>query len=305
MEFKKNHYVVPFEKRDNPRRTGGICNTDGKMLTETVRFSIPYSVIIPNNKVKCIDNAIFLGHITNHYGHFLLETLPRFWIFKYYPMTYFQDKTIVFINFLHSNSNLKENIIFNNILNILHLKNLNFTIINTLTKVKSLYIPKFPGNHPVYNFKLEKSIIIPDIYQEIISNIPIKKTYSKLYISRLDRGGSIKLTNFFKSLGFTIINPTQKTFIDDLVKYKSAKIIAGIDGTGLHNICFMSNKTKYMIELKSRKNKFLKENKGLAKGQNFFNDLHNIKYTVIPFFKMTFPQLIKEVKKTIANIGNK
>jgi hypothetical protein len=40
-----------------------------------------------------------------------------------------------------------------------------------------------------------------------------------------------------------------------------------------------------MIELKSRPERFLKENHGLANGQYFFNKLNNVKFKVIPFFK--------------------
>ena len=109
---------------------------------------------------------------------------------------------------------------------------------------------------------------------------------------------------WFSWASFKATSLSSNSFINDLKYYKSARIIAGIDGTGLHNVGFMQHSNRYMIELKHRSKRFLPKNKGLATGQFFFNWFNDVPYTVIPCFRLSYDEIEKEIEKIIINIYN-
>lgn len=262
-----------------------------------------------------------MGHMTNHYGHFLWETVSRFWIFLKLNKTFFIDKDVVFINFALGNCNMKNYSVLNYIMKALNIENYSFKKITTITKYKKIYLPEvmnsplFPTiennsyiGDATYNNCIQKTEDYKinadyqkDLFYSITKNIIPKFNDLKIYITRKrvsERPTSI-YDNMFKKLGFIILNPSSNSFINDLEYYKSARIIAGIDGTGLHNVGFMQHPNRYMIELKHRSHLFLPENKGLAKGQLFFNWFNNVPYTVIPCFKLSFSEIENEIKKIL------
>jgi hypothetical protein len=61
----------------------------------------PDMLIRPESTRKIRGNSLYLGHYTGHYGHFLLETLSRFWIFLNSDEEFKKYDNIVFHPFLH------------------------------------------------------------------------------------------------------------------------------------------------------------------------------------------------------------
>lgn len=319
-----DHYILPFKKR--PQQTGGICNENNEMILESIRGhggwgkELRYNGSLENIK-KENKSAIFMGHMTGHYGHFLWETLSRFWIFVQLDKSFFKDKDLVFINFLHSNCNIRDDNVLNYILKVLDIEHYSFIKITTITKYEKIYLPEvmnssyFPFiKNNVYDeknkpknkdFKINADFQ-RQLFQTITKNITPKFNDLKIYISRKEQIGdgrpTTKYDNMFHKMGFLILNPSSATFSKDLECYKNARIIAGIDGSGLHNVGFMQNPDRYMIELKHRSKIFLPQNKGLANGQFFFNWFNNVPYTVIPCFKLSFNEIEDTVKEILTEL---
>lgn len=303
----KNHYIIPYEK--HPNRTGGICDEKGNMVIESIRgngiWGKENKYWRSLNDMETIkEPTIFLGHLTKHYGHFLWETLSRFWIFIELNKSFLNDKQFVFMDFCHNCCNINEYIVLNYIMETLNIQNYSFNKVTRVKKYSNLYIPEVMN---IGFFGYPKTKINAELQQKLFYSITknIVTTFDNLciYITRKDRcnGRSSFYDNLFKNLGFKIIDPISKTFKKDLEYYKSAKIIAGIDGTGLHNVGFMQHPKRYMIELKHRKNG-LPENNGLTNGQYYFNWFNNVPYTSIPCFKLSCNEVEEELNKVLNKI---
>lgn len=307
-------YVIPFKKFWN--ETGGICDKNGNFVLESIRgngcWGRPSEKYKGNlNKIKTINKSIiFMGHLTSHYGHFLWETLSRFWIFVKLNRTFLDDKEFIFLDF-HTPCGIHDYPILNYIMKILNINKYSFRKVTSIQKYKKIYLPETMNSDIFKLYSEEKPILdsINAIFQKelfysISKKIVPKFENIKIYITRKRK--SERPTNIydklFKKLGFIILHPSTKTFEEDLKYYKTARIIAGIDGTGLHNVGFMENPKRYMIELKHRKDTYLEKNKGLANGQFFFNWFNNVPYTVIPCFKLSFGQIEKQVKELLLKV---
>ena len=310
-----NYYIIPFIKY--PKITGGICGKNGKFVVDSLRWPTQsvcdhtFRGNLQSKKINTLNKSvIFMGHLTCHYGHFLLETLSRFWIFCKLNKSFFDDKEIVFLDFVHNpvdiNKIAKYNVI-NYVFKTLDIKNYSFRKIKSVSRVKKLYLPEI-----LNPTDLNLNKIIADyqkkLFNSICKNIVPKFDDIKIYITRkkkdeTDCRPSSKYDNMFKSLGFIILYPTSASFEKDLYYYKSARIIAGIDGTGLHNIGFMENPKGYMIELHHRSKTFLDKYNGLATGQYFFNFFNHVPYTVIRCFSKENQYLtVDKVKQKIKDI---
>lgn len=318
-----DHCILPFRK--HPHQTGGICDENNKMILESIRGhggwgkELTYSGSLKNIK-KENKSAIFMGHMTKHYGHFLWETLSRFWIFLQLDKSFFKDKDLVFINFCMDNCSIRDYNVLNYIIKVLDIQNYSFIKITTITKYEKIYLPEVMNSlhFPliINNFYDEKNIpqkedfklhayFQRELFKNITKNITPKFNDLKIYITRKRSSGDRPTTrydNMFKKMGFIILNPSSASFPKDLEYYKNARIIAGIDGTGLHNVGFMQNPDKYMIELKHRSKNFLPKNKGLANGQYFFNWFNNVPYTVIPCFKLSLNEIENKIKEILTEL---
>ena len=271
------------------------------------------------NNIETINKpAIFLGHLTKHYGHFLWETLTRFWIFLKLNKTFFIDKDIVFISFTHGNfNNMTGYSVLNYIMEALDIQNYSFKKITSVKRYNKIYLPEVMNSWIFgYPKTRENADLQQKLFYSITKNITPKFDNLKIYITRKISEGGRPTTiydNLFKSLGFKLLDPSSKTFKQDLEYYKSAKIIAGIDGSGLHNVGFMQHPNRYMIELKYRKERYcvqqgngqnIEENNGLAWGQFFFNWFNNVPYTVIPCFKLSYNEVNDRLNKILIKIDN-
>lgn len=328
IKLYNDHYIIPFRKY--PNQTGGICDKNKNMILESIRghgqwgkeftYKGEFTNIKTENK-----SAIFIGHMTSHYGHFLWETLSRFWIFLKLNKSFFIDKDIVFINFCAGmQCDMRNYSVLNYIMNSLDIQKYSLKKITTVTSYRKIYLPEvmnslvFPeiqnnsyDGKKTYGFpkEIENYLINAeyqkDLFYSITKQIDLADNRElNIYITRKitsDRPTSI-YDNMFKKLGFIILSPSSNSFIKDLQYYKSARIIAGIDGSGLHNVGFMQHPKRYMIELKHRKKNFLPENKGLAVGQCFFNWFNNVPYTVIPCFKLSLSEIESEIKKILTKV---
>ena len=287
LKFTKinNGIVTPFKSIDdnNYIYEGGIYNSKGNLIKSSIR-DYDSDCLYKYNDIHEIDiedflfvpsNSVFIGHITNHYGHFLLETMSRFWVFLFNYLHKFQIKNIVFIKWI--DENYKYNL-FEIISNMLNLNKYKIIFVNEPTKFENIFIPQKLCN-------INKKILIEQkfIYDELLKSCyfnPNAKIHKKIYITRFRGSKRVKnendIINLFKKYNFYILNPEVKNFRNDIFLYKQATIIAGLDGSNLHNVVFANNKTN-LIYISSQRN--------LVANQVQCNKLKSIKMYFIPYYQ--------------------
>jgi len=272
-------FIIPF---NNLYHSGGVCDSEGKMIWYR-KIGFQDHPVVDISRYEYINKeAIFMGHLTNHYGHFLLESLSRFHFFFEKSRDFLKNKELVFIA-LGPILSISSCNLLNYMINIFNLKNISFRIIDKCTQFKKIYIPEC---HLSINQWINPIQI--KIYNTISSSIPINNQFDKIFISRrtTNSHSMLQITNddlieqLFKSKGFHIIIPDPKQFIDNVSYYRGAKVMAGIEGTGLHNVLFMKPGTQ-LIHINTGRIFPRKEKMSL----NQFNccSLNNIKTNVIEF----------------------
>lgn len=239
-----NSTIIPFKVLDNKNYYGCVYDDKNCIINETIRVKTNclYKNISPKTneiipKIYVNDNSLFIGHITNNYGHFLLETLSRFWIFISEKIKNLNIKNLIFIKWIDNNTHY---ILFNKLKNInfFNLKNYEIIVVNRPTKFNKLYIPQ--------NLCFINNKILPQqqlIYRYISNKIPECNLHKFVYITRHNGSKRIKneksVINLFQSNNFYIHNATANNFINDIKIYKNCKVLAGIEGSNLHNVVFM------------------------------------------------------------------
>lgn len=289
-------YITPAKRISNDCEnqkifTGGIYHNDLTLYTKSIRRGNRLMYISPVNILSEFDleinePSLYLGYILDHYGHFLIESIGRFWFCPDIP----QDvKYLIFHMPINSNpkkyqlEDFRIMDIINHILESFDLKKFRIIIVNEKIKFKKLYIPE----------QLSSLVALSPLQDNVYSRIieySVKnytnKSYQYIYISRRmncnfrDAGidNEEEIERIFESKEFKIINPSKFSFEDQVSIYNNCKIMAGIEGSGLHNCMFMK-KNNYIIELSSRRWK------NINPIQNRLNLLKNLNVYIIPFKK--------------------
>jgi capsular polysaccharide biosynthesis protein len=214
-------------------------------------------------------SCIYLGHYTNHYGHFILETLARFWVFEM-GMSY--DK-VVFQPFVHPvpKASFSPAITCFECFSIKYDKLL---VISKKSRFEHLLVPTMLVE--INNEANEDQSLI---YRKILEHCRhhrnrSKSNPSRIYLSRkklgmpriantskfarsirkawksrkgLDRGivrkGHIvnedEIEKLFISFGFAVIYPEQIPFEEQVLMCSKADVMAGFEGSAMHNSVFM------------------------------------------------------------------
>jgi len=231
-------------------------------------FSISDSKIIQNHKFKNISNhesIIWGGFIIPHYGHFLLESLTRFYAFNH------SEETIVFFaKSLDIPSWVRE------IFEILNISNrVNIIAIDSIINVKNLKIAKagYELETTKYYQKFFKSLKIYD-------KINIKFLNKKVWFSRskLKKRFIINEDTLEKQLqshGWTIIHPELLPVKEQVSVFTSANRIAGFIGSAFHSIILTKTiSVKLDLFLLSEKTNINYIN--IAKARNIQQNIHDI-----------------------------
>jgi len=266
--FNRAEYITPFSIKGK-NIYGAAYFNDYTICQESMRGSLAAvyrhadsNYILPektSNPFVIYDPVLFLGHFFDGYGHFLLETLP---MISYIINPCYGSYKFVFLQFSLSLGDVNKETstfitekIFMDILDILGLGDFkNKVIIYKGPKVLKgdFYIVPRPIE---INMEIKDpqpySIIINKIKQQINNklrndNYPLKVFLSRSY-DRVDPKYASEIEDFCSEEGFYIIKPAALTFIQQVALIANAKIIAGFEGSQLHNTIF-SNPGTVIIE---------------------------------------------------------
>ncbi len=181
--------------------------------------------------------SLYLGHLTTHYGHFLMETLLRFWAIDKLRENKKPFKYIVFNPWFlkRYGCNFNKFLPFMTLLKVFGLTMRNVIVVNEKTKFSSLYVPVPMGKLAHPNFNDHQNVV-----------------FDKIYISR-KHAHLRSITNestveeLFRKNGFQIVYMEKIPFVNQIATISHAKTIAGFTGSGLHNTIFTKNAIVLML----------------------------------------------------------
>lgn len=205
-----------------------------------------YASPIQINKNENQD-TIFMGYFSPHWGHFLIETLSRFqYILTNHTTIKNLNQKIVFNRWFGNNIknplyDEKHSPFFSFMTNVFDLDPKNIIIVNQPMHFSNIIIP--PHQTLSENFINVSQQSVFDHITQYVQKVPIllKSKPTKLFCLRNDTriSNENEIKCIFNSYGFESIYLTDRTIYDDIQKVSKCDIIAGIEGTSLHNNVFM------------------------------------------------------------------
>ncbi|TFZ58302.1 glycosyltransferase family 61 protein, partial [Methylorubrum sp. Q1] len=239
----KNAFYVPWSLQG----PWGIFTSDGTPVVDAMVgrliYNIPLDVGITSDDIEFVANDdvyIYGGFFNCHFGHFLVDTLPRYW-----SKNLFDNNRLKII--CHSEEPPKEwfdNPFVARIMGSLGLSHEDFVVLDRPTKIKKLIVPRpaLVGQtliHPVYADMCRR------ISSVLCGGEKVEATNETVFYSRTKlRMGTLKIINDFdleeeiRSLGARIVYPEELNFVDQINLMSGAAHIIGTTGSFLHLSAF-------------------------------------------------------------------
>lgn len=241
----RNVSIFPIVRKNNIRY-GGVVNEHGDEveIAKIKRFSPPNIKMVFENSLtldlanfnSCnnwIDNPIiFLGEFHAHFGHFLLESFSRSWIFlsnEYlkYDVYYISETPI--------------NMDYMVLLNYLGVSSDRIIRIDKPSYASRIIIPEASVVlHVSYHF------MYGQIIQRLIDRINTVKltSFRRVYLTRSNNKnnrifGNWLLNLLFKKNGFDLVFPDKISFERLVEIMKNSQLVVSLSGTSSHNSVFL------------------------------------------------------------------
>lgn len=266
LYYLENAVITPTEiDVENRTFSGAVYDQSGHLVSISQRTSAHVAWKptdpdqLPDNTAgsEMLDgNCIYLGHYSGHYGHFLLETLSRFWVLQeniHYDRLIFQP----FIHDIpHPSVFSPAKVCFE----CFNIKPKQVVVVKKMIRCKFLIVPSplveinncaNPEQAAIYKQiakhceEVSKNrsgflnkFLNPSLHSALKHHrfyLSRKKLRSPHYIKNED-----EVEKIFRKFGFDVIYPESLDFRDQVALYNKAEILAGFAGSALHNSVFMN-----------------------------------------------------------------
>ncbi len=271
-------YILPTKKSNKYTGMwdGGVCNKDkqfvaglirGKNLSQRYYFGVLSSYDFDKPEEYIDSTVIFGGVLVGLFGHFILDSLSRFW---YILNNLDKDSKIVFITIMGYKS------YYDDFFELLNISANRIIILEKITKFKKIIVPEEAS----HSFGLyHREFIIP--YSQLRKNCFVEKTdYSKVYLTKtkcndtqIKYVGEEYFENFYRNKGYLIISPELLPIREQINVISNAKEIVTTLGTLSHLALFAKPKTKVTI--------LTRVNNDTLYPQQMINDCFEIDYTFV------------------------
>lgn len=193
------------------------------------------------------DPVVYLGFVTNHWGHFLMDFTTRLWFFLEHGDKW--NGKYVFVVKEGQNFQLINNIC--RFLSLLGLDLNNLLFVNEVTRFSKIIVPEV--SYITNKYYTQEFL---EIFDTVASRAKIDsvEVTDKVYLSRASwykakssEVGEELLLDILRSNGFKIISPENYTLDEQIGIIRKSKIVAGITGTITHNMLFARNEQRLLI----------------------------------------------------------
>ncbi|WP_082045461.1 glycosyltransferase family 61 protein [Azotobacter chroococcum] len=194
----------------------------------------------------CKGEYIYLGWLIGHYGHFLTESLSRYW---YCLKSGATKKFVIHANF-RKFSELPQHVA--STLNCFGINESNLIIAHKPYRFECLHCPA-----PAIRCDDSSAPHLLHIYNHISKKLTHSQTQNfknkKIYISRSSLSNNARqfneteISRVFSDFGFTLISPENLSFEEQVGIYTNSEFMAGPVGSGVHNAVFMPQNSRLLV----------------------------------------------------------
>ncbi len=178
----------------------------------------------------------YCGHFHGHFGHFLIETLPELYRAKtmsdggkllFHPFE--RQVPRITLTFAHIQDALA----------LLEISPANLVFVDTDAFFEEVEVHK---RQVVINHAIDRSCL--DAYRFMADRVEAARGYGdKIFLSRSrvgdSRGNDLSFDTGMQKLGYTVVHPQELPLREQISIAKSARTLAGFDGSALHLSVFM------------------------------------------------------------------
>ena len=249
IDCLSNAIVVPPPKGDQNRsvQKSGVLNAEGAFVENCITWrngnQINLEPPLPEpSEIETLEGRyMFAGPLFGHFGHFLVESICRFWAV---PLL---EEKIDGIAFVPKFQNRPQHVmdVFRPLIEML---GVDVPCINLEdpTRVETLYVPQ--QGFGMFDL-IEGAPEFRDWVRKSAGKSVAAAGAEKLYVSRSAlppaRGsllGETKLEALLQSEGYAIFHPQKHSFEEQIAAYKAARYIISVDGSPLHLAALVGDK---------------------------------------------------------------
>ena len=248
--------ISAFEyDRSTTEMRGAVYDSNGDLVPGSMRMSGAHGDRVragyPETKKadgteKVIPSAIYMGHLMDHYGHFLMETVSTFW-----AIPYLQEQRFLFHPFFFGDSIkawMKPFFASNGI------SSGKVEVIDGDLLVDHLLVPE--RSYGVNTFlHVRQAEVYRAVKSRIVRAAVPKGVERRVFVSRSRLSKNIRgvmnaaaFDQAMERAGFAVIFPETMAIKEQVKVYASADILCGFAGSALHNCVFMEPGS-HLIEL--------------------------------------------------------
>lgn len=220
----------------------GIFDDKGEIVKSCLQYRGKNAQFIPKyiSDVDCMDcDAVFLGNVYPHFGHFLLEHLNRAW-----GISKIKSKNIKYVLVDNKNMGPKQWMI--DFLKCAGVSEKDILILNRSMRFRKVYVPSQSLNIVSGWYGAE----FKDAFDAMRKNVKSDVVYDKVYVSRAKLSndmrvwGEEKIQRIFEKNGFTVIYPETMPLYEQIAIISHCNVLAGCAGTALHLALTMKEGTR-------------------------------------------------------------
>jgi len=234
--------------------------------------------------------TLYLGAFMNHYGHFITESLSRYWK---------QDSGafdhVVAYPFMHNHGSILVEDFHRHLAGLLDVPIDRMAILRSQTVFDEIVVPE-----QLWTYNVQVNAHMRAVYGRISTRHAGRGTSGRIFLSRAPSGrlaNALAVEEMFASFGFRIVYPERVAIADQLSLYANCEILASLSGSGMHN-CLFARPGLMTIEVgdaRARRNPVLM--------QRIANELAQVEARFIPFGEGTDARIDpKVVRKHLRNI---
>jgi hypothetical protein len=181
------------------------------------------------------EDVVFLGALSKHYGHFILEGLSRLWFCLEPESTSYK--------YVYISGDGKDR--FNDFFKLFGLEEESIIKIRKPTRFRTVIVPEQSIRlHDFYHKKYKETI---DRIKNNIKPAKFKKVYfSKARVKNNRAVGEASIEEVFLKNGFNVFCPETLSVYETISILKGCKVFAATSATNVHNSIFMNDENTFI-----------------------------------------------------------